>query len=194
MAVSKKAAAATAEKVENKEVQEATKPVEAKAPATKEATPKAAAKKVVRNAHDMIPCRSVTVGELTCESKKSKGIYYRWLNYDDIEEVEYQDLVALRSSRSKFLYNPQFIIMDDELAAEWGLTEVYSAFLGFDSPDELFSLPANQLAKKLKSAPQGLKESIKDVAGQYMREGRLDSLKVIDVLDKELGTDLKALL
>ena len=148
MAVSKKTAAATAEKVENKEVQEATKPVEAKAPATKEATPKAAAKKVVRNAHDMIPCRSVTVGEL----------------------------------------------MDDELAAEWGLTEVYSAFLGFDSPDELFSLPANQLAKKLKSAPQGLKESIKDVAGQYMREGRLDSLKVIDVLDKELGTDLKALL
>lgn len=194
MAVSKKTAAATAEKVENKEVQEATKPVEAKAPATKEATPKAAAKKVVRNAHDMIPCRSVTVGELTCESKKSKGIYYRWLNYDDIEEVEYQDLVALRSSRSKFLYNPQFIIMDDELAAEWGLTEVYSAFLGFDSPDELFSLPANQLAKKLKSAPQGLTESIKDVAGQYMREGRLDSLKVIDVLDKELGTDLKALL
>ena len=77
MAVSKKTAAATAEKVENKEVQEATKPVEAKAPATKEATPKAAAKKVVRNAHDMIPCRSVTVGELTCESKKSKGIYYR---------------------------------------------------------------------------------------------------------------------
>ena len=194
MAVSKKTAAATAEKVENKEVQEATKPVEAKAPATKEATPKAAAKKVVRNAHDMIPCLSVTVGELTCESKKSKGIYYRWLNYDDIEEVEYQDLVALRSSRSKFLYNPQFIIMDGELAAEWGLTEVYSAFLGFDSPDELFSLPANQLAKKLKSAPQGLKESIKDVAGQYMREGRLDSLKVIDVLDKELGTDLKALL
>lgn len=90
MAVSKKTAAATAEKVENKEVQEATKPVEAKAPATKEATPKAAAKKVVRNAHDMIPCRSVTVGELTCESKKSKGIYYRWLNYDDIEEVEYK--------------------------------------------------------------------------------------------------------
>lgn len=193
MAVSKKAAAATAENVENKEVQEAT--VETKASAKKEAAPKAtAAKKVVHNAHDMIPCRSVTVGELVCESKKTKGIYYRWLDYDDVEEVEYQDLLALKSSRSKFLYNPQFIIMDEDLAAEWKLDVVYSEFLGFDNPAELFTLPVNQLSKKLRTAPQGLKDSIKDVAGQFMREGRLDSIKVIDVLDRELGTDLKALL
>ena len=48
---------------------------------------------------DMIPCRSVTFGELLVTGPKTK-LLYSFANYNDITEIEFQDLQALRSTRS----------------------------------------------------------------------------------------------
>ena len=49
---------------------------------------------------ELIPCRSVTYGELLLTGTKSK-LMYVWANYNDVTEVEFQDLQALKSTRSK---------------------------------------------------------------------------------------------
>lgn len=144
--------------------------------------------------HEMIDCRSVTVGELICASKKTKEVFYNWMDYGDVTPVEYQDLLAMKSSRSGFIMNPQFIIEDEALADEWGLTEIYNSFFGLDDPDSLLRLSESEFKQKVHNAPTGFKTALVDIAGRYIKEGRLDSIKIIKLLDSELGTNLKALL
>lgn len=139
---------------------------------------------------DMIPCRSVTVGELILQSPHDKLDMYRWYGIGDVLDVSYQDLKSLKSHRSGFIYNPQFLIEDDDLVEEWGLTEIYGAFYGFDDPDRFFSTKASKLKEKLQDAPKGLQEAIKATASQYIKDGRLDSLQTIRVIDEVLGTEL----
>ena len=76
---------------------------------------------------DLIPCRSITYGELLLTAPKSK-LLYSWSNYGDITEIEFQDLQALKSMRSSYIFKPRFIIEDLELVEQWNkdLGNIYS--------------------------------------------------------------------
>lgn len=142
---------------------------------------------------DMILCKSVTYGELLLPGKKSKLLYI-WSNYGDTTEVEFQDLQALRSTRSAYLMNPYFVIEDEELLEQWPeLKNLYDKVVALDV-DNLFSLPINQFKKKLRDIPIGFKDSIKNIAGEKIRNGSLDSIAKINALDEILGTELKLMI
>ena len=139
---------------------------------------------------DMIPCRSITYGELLLTGTKSK-LLYSWANYNDITEVEFQDLQALKSTRSSYLFKPRFIIEDDELVEQWGkdFGDMYNNIVDIDVED-LFKLPAKQFESKLKKAPRGVQMAVKNIAGEKILNGSLDSLAKIKAIDEILGTDL----
>lgn len=142
---------------------------------------------------DMILCKSVTYGELLLPGKKSKLLYI-WSNYGDTTEVEFQDLQALRSTRSAYLMNPYFVIEDEELLEQWPeLKNLYDKVAALDV-DNLFSLPINQFKKKLRDIPIGFKDPIKNIAGEKIRNGSLDSIAKINALDEILGTELKLMI
>lgn len=140
---------------------------------------------------DMIPCRSITYGELLLTGAKSRWLY-RWSNYGDITEMEFQDLQALRSTRSTYLFKPRFIIEDPELVEQWknDLGKMYDDIIATDV-EELFKLPVNQLRAKLKKAPVGIQQAVKNLAGEKIMNGSLDSLAKIKAIDEILGTELK---
>ncbi len=142
---------------------------------------------------DMILCKSVTYGELLLPGKKSKLLYI-WSNYGDTTEVEFQDLQALRSTRSAYLMNPYFVVEDEELLEQWPeLKALYDKTMALDI-DSLFSLPINQFKKKLRDIPIGFKDPIKNIAGEKIRNGSLDSIAKINALDEILGTELKLMI
>jgi len=97
------------------------------------------------NQNDLILCRSVTTGWLGCAGKS--GQYYVFENFGDECEIEYQDLFALKSRRSNYIYAPHFIIEDEELlenprwadVAKFYEEEVYSV----KDLDEILNLPVN---------------------------------------------------
>ncbi len=140
---------------------------------------------------EMIPCRSITYGELLLTGTKSK-ILYTWANYGDITEMEFQDLQALRSTRSSYLFKPRFIIEDTELVEQWNndLGKMYKDIIDVDVED-MFRLPLNQFKSKLKKAPSGIQQAVKNVAGEKILNGTLDSLAKIRAIDEILDTDLK---
>lgn len=155
-------------------------------------TKKSVRKEVKKYAPDeMIPCRSITFGELFLTGAKTKFLY-SWANYGDITEVYYQDLQALKSTRSSYLLKPRFIIEDDELVEQWksDLGKIYSDIVAMDV-EEIFSLPLNQFKSKLKNAPSGVQQAIKNIAGEKIMNGSLDSLAKIKAIDDILGTQLK---
>ena len=142
---------------------------------------------------DPILCKSVTYGELLCPGKKSQ-LLYTWENYGDATEVEFQDLQALRSMRSAYLNAPYFVIEDEELLEQWPeLKVIYDKVAALDV-DNLFSLPINQFKKRLREIPVGFKDSIKNIAGDRIRNGSLDSIAKINALDEILGTELKLMI
>ena len=140
---------------------------------------------------DMIACRSVTFGELLMTGKKS-GLLYSWANHGDTTEVEYQDLQALKSTRSSYLFRPRFVVEDEELVAQWGkdFEKLYDSIINVDV-EALFKLTPAQLKSKLKSAPRGVQQAVKNIAGEKILNGSLDSLAKIKAIDEVLGTDLK---
>lgn len=140
---------------------------------------------------ELIPCRSITYGELLLTGTKSKMLY-TWANYGDITEMEFQDLQALKSTKSSYLFKPRFIIEDPELVEQWGgdLGKMYKQIIDVDVED-MFKLPLNQFKAKLKKAPVGVQQAVKNVAGEKIMNGSLDSLAKIKAIDEILGTDLK---
>lgn len=176
----------TVEKIENEAVDAVE--VDESQPKTK----KPARKEAKKYAPDeMIPCRSITFGELFLTGAKTKFLY-SWANYGDVTEVYYQDLQALKSTRSSYLLKPRFIIEDDELVEQWksDLGKIYSDIVAMDV-EEIFSLPLNQFKSKLKNAPSGVQQAIKNIAGEKIMNGSLDSLAKIKAIDDILGTQLK---
>lgn len=144
---------------------------------------------------DLVPCRSVTSGQLIHSSRKS-GMLYVWSNYGDICEVEYRDLQSLRATRSDYLFSPMFVIEDEELVEQWArdLEPVYEKFSGTEDIEEFFRLPNEVFEKRLVEAPKGIRNTIKSFAVGKIEDGTLDSLSKINSMDKVLGTDLKALI
>lgn len=140
---------------------------------------------------DLIACRSLTFGELLLSGTKSK-LLYSWANYGDVTEVEFQDLQALKSTRSSYLFKPRFVIEDEELVEQWGkdFADMYSNVTNVDVED-LFKLPLNQFKSKLKKAPRGVQQAVKNIAGDKILNGSLDSLAKIKAIDEILGTELK---
>lgn len=156
-----------------------------------EAAPKKAPRKFAMD--DPILCKSVTFGELLLPGKKSQ-LLYTWSNYGDTTEVEFQDLQALRSTRSAYLNAPYFVIEDEELLEQWPeFKALYEKVAAIDV-DNLFNLPINQFKKRLREIPVGFKDSIKNIASDKILNGSLDSLAKINALDEILGTDLKLLI
>lgn len=140
---------------------------------------------------DLIPCRSVTYGELLLSAPKSK-LMYVWANYNDVTEVEFQDLQALKSIRSSYLFRPRIVIEDDELVEQWGkdFKDMYSKIVNVDVED-MFNLPLGKFKTALKNAPNGVQQAVKNIAGEKILDGSLDSLAKIKAIDEILGTDLK---
>ncbi|MGF6375109.1 hypothetical protein M2140_000143 [Clostridiales Family XIII bacterium PM5-7] len=149
--------------------------------------------KIKRNHDELIECKSVRFGHLRYESKKTGNIY-EWSNFGDLVMVEYGDLLPLKASKSKFLLEPWFLIEDDELIEEWGLGEIYSYYNEFDDVEDFLRQDAKTIRKKLPRAPKGYKDLIAQTAGRMLRDGGLDSLASVKVIDDVLNTSLKELI
>lgn len=163
---------------------------------TEEVVTKSEPKQTVKTVRKFAPderivCRSVTFGELLLTGVKSK-LLYTWANYGDTAEVEFQDLQAMKSMRSSYLYRPRFIIEDEELVEQWGkdFGDMYKNIEDTDV-ENLFNLPVNQFKARLKKAPKGVQQAVKNIAGEMILNGSLDSIAKIKAIDDILGTDLK---
>ena len=168
---------------------------------TKEITQAPVSKKSVKKAKeyksdDLIPCRSVTAGELFCSAKKS-GILYKWANHGYTENVRYEDLVYMRDSRSNYLFKPRFIIEDNNLIDSKGwekVKAVYDNAFTKQDIDEILNLPNTQFAEALKQVPKSMQNTLKTVITERVENGTFDSITKIKTVDSILGSDLMCLI
>lgn len=143
---------------------------------------------------ERIECRSVTAGELILVGDKTK-LQYTWSDFNDVAYVEYQDLQSLQSRKSSFLTKPLFIIEDDEVVEQWSamLKPIYDAFNN-QSIEELFALQPDKVERALNKMPEGIKEAVKTKAAAMIQSRELFDIRIIEVIDRVLETELKEML
>ncbi|MCY9737436.1 hypothetical protein M5X17_27425 [Paenibacillus alvei] len=173
------------DEVEVKEVVKEEVPVE---DIVKEEKPqKKVRKEIDRN--EMIPCLSVSDGEVTYISKKT-GLTTKWGEYGATEYLDVAELLTMKSQQPRFLTEPWIVIEDDDVAEFLGLDKIYANIIDLDELEVFFRLPPHEIEEKLKQVPKGTKDLIAGKAREYVASDVLYDMRVIRVLDKALNIDL----
>ena len=159
-------------------------------PVKEEAPKKAVAAMKEYKDGDKIPCVSITVGGLNFVGDKS-GDLYQWINLGDVVDVEYRDLVSAVRSHSIFVYEPRFVIQDEDFLAQHDDILVrYGQLYTPQDIEQVLAMPAPQLEKTLKKMPVGAQNAVRDLAVRKIDSGELDSVQRVKVIDSFFGTEL----
>lgn len=139
---------------------------------------------------DVILCKSITNGKLLVDGDKS-GNLYRWADYGDVEEVEYQDLIYMVRSHKACVLRPRFIIQDKDFVEQHSeLKELYNSLYSTKDLTDILNLPISQMKSAIAELPDGAYDAIKGVAASMITSGRYDSVKKIKALDEIFDTHL----
>lgn len=172
------------------------KPVEAASEEKVEAVAAEPVKKRTFAKDDLIPCRSVTPGILLYNGAKS-NIPYSWTSAGDLSYIEYQDLLAAMVSRSDYIYDPLFVIEDEDVLNDSKWIEVkrlYETMEDVADVMEIINLPVNRFRKALNDSPKGVRNAIKAKVAGLIATGEFDSINKIKIIDEICGTDMKVLI
>ena len=144
---------------------------------------------------DLIVCRSITHGELILIGKKSHNRYV-WSNYDDTCEVEVRDLNASRAAKSIYLFDPLFVIEDEDFIAQPKWKEIKSMYDKTMSSDisTILEKPLREFKGLLAKLPKGYQKALCDEVATRIHNDEFDSMQKIKAIDEICGTDLYLLI
>ena len=144
----------------------------------KKAAPSAAATKPVEEAatvetksaerkfkdSDLLPCLSITGGELFVIGDKSNTLYI-WSGEGDVVDVEYRDIVAAMRSRKSYIYNPNFIVQDEDFVKQnKDIAKLYESLWTVQDLRSILQMSPNDMRHCIELLPDGAKESLKTIA------------------------------
>ena len=128
-------------------------------------------------------------GMLVYKSVRS-GETFRWESFGDEQDMELQELKNARNASKDFFINNWFLIDDPEVLEYLGVQKYYENSLSSDGFEELFEKDPKEIEKIVKEMPSGQKSSLKYRAKQLIADGTIDSMKVINALEKGLSVEL----
>lgn len=139
---------------------------------------------------DLIPCVSITPGEMFYSGSKSENLY-TFADIDDVVEIEFRDLDYAARSKDAMMYKPRFIIQDANFVAlHPALDEVYSSLHSTKDLKDILKMTPVQMKKVIASLPEGAKDSIKTIAMTMVDNGTLDSIQRVKAIDEIFGTEM----
>lgn len=148
-------------------------------------------KKVEIDRYASIPVMNISNGKLIYTSKKS-GAEYVFSKMGDVEYIEYQELLTMRSSQRRFLDEPFIVILDEDVVNALGLTKQYESFqfINDGELDQVFRIRFDEFKALLETSPIGIKHSIVSRARELYKEGKLDSVRVVNYLNDRFDAEI----
>lgn len=137
----------------------------------------------------LIPVMNITAHSLIYQSKRS-GAEWNWGEYGDIEYIEMQELLTMRSGQRKFLNEPFVLIMDNEAVSYLGLEKMYDQMIEPDNIDKVFKMKLADFKEVINTAPRGIQILIVNRAKQLIDKGEFDSMTKINFINDKFDTDL----
>lgn len=128
-------------------------------------------------------------GKLIYVSRKTNERFV-WEKFGDEQDMELRELRAAKTSYKSFFENNWFLIDDPAVIEYLGVEKFYKNALDYEGFDTLFELTPEKIEEKISLLSKGQKASLKYRAQQLIQSGSIDSLKVINTLEKSLGIEL----
>lgn len=128
-------------------------------------------------------------GLLIYKSSKT-GEVFRFEGFGDEHEIELQELKKAKNESKDFFINNWFLIDDPEVIEYLGVGQYYKDAFSYEEFEELAEMTVEQVAEKMRHISAGQKLAVTRYAQQLIRDGRIDSVKVINTLEEGLGVNL----
>lgn len=138
----------------------------------------------------LVEVRNGFNGKLVYVSKKNAGYTVVFDSFGDSEYFELQELVSARNSYKKFFEHNWFLIDDPEILEFLNVEKFYENAISNEDFDKIFDKPEKEIIKVVDSMSKGQKSTLMYRAKQLIDEGVIDSLKLIDILERVLETEL----
>lgn len=137
-----------------------------------------------------IPCRSVTAGMLIMHGEKSDRVY-TWQGMNDVQYVEYRDLVYAYRKKSAQIFKPRFVILDEDFVSQYkDISDCYISLYSFSDIQEILKKSPSEIRNIIENLPEGIRDSIKVTVVTMIDNGEFDSAQRIKVLDDIFGTEM----
>ncbi len=104
--------------------------------------------------------------------------------------MELLELKNARNSAKDFFEKNYFLIDDPEVIEYLNATQFYNEALSIDGFDELFEKSPAKIEETVAGLSRGQRNTLKYRAKEKIADGEIDSIKVIDALEKSLGVQL----
>jgi len=142
-----------------------------------------------RDMNELIRVVCITNAPLVYESRSQLGYRVYWDGYLSEAWMEYKELINMRNTYRAFFERP-WIICDWDVLEDLRVDQYYKNIIDLENLDDVFKKTPKELEKTLKEIPDGIKALIVDRAFELRREKKLDSLSVIETIEKTLNVDL----
>jgi len=147
-----------------------------------------ASKKKLRN-DDLVEVMNYTVGELIYVNPRTQETWI-WSGFGDVQPIPYIEIKTIKSTHPKFIYEPWFIILDDNVVDTLGLTKLYENIIKPDEIDKFYNMDTNEMVEILEKAPENVKLLIAQLTKDKIQKKEFGDLFKIRLIEEALKTDL----
>lgn len=148
------------------------------------------AKKDTLKDEDKIKVMSGSMGTVIYRSDISRRIW-KFTSFGQVESIPYGELVTIRNRFNGYFKNGWLIILDAEVQKEFGLTEMYQNILTPDNLNGVFQKSIDEIEVIVDNLPDGMKNTFVNKAQELYASEKLDSVKVIKLIEEKFGFSLK---
>lgn len=139
--------------------------------------------------HMLVPVKNGFAGMLFYRSKRT-GEEFTWEHFGDEQDMELGELKAARNSARAFFERNYFLIDDPEIIEYLNAKQYYKDAFTVEDFENLFTSDPEEIMSLVNVLSVGQKNTLKYMAKQKIADGEIDSLKVIEALEKSLGVEL----
>lgn len=141
------------------------------------------------NLNTYVTVRNGFNGKLVYKSRKT-GEKFVWGEFGAEQDMELSELKNAKNASKAFFENNWFLFDNPEVIAFLGLERMYKNALEYDTFDDLFRLSPDEISARIALLSDGQKTTVCYRARQKIADEEIDSIKVINALEKSLGIDL----
>lgn len=145
--------------------------------------------------------RSNCYGGLIYVSKKT-GFRTSWDNFGNKQPLTLEELLTMRNAEIKF-YTKNLIIIEgfqdsdyaqtysvEEILTYLQVTQYYTSSLCPNNLDDVFKMTPAKIEECVPNMSSGVRNSILIRANELIEKGEIDSIKIVNSLEKALGCEL----
>ncbi len=136
-----------------------------------------------------ITVRNGFQGTLVYVSARTNEVFI-WEGFGAEQEMELRELKNAKNSNKKFFINNWFMFDDDWVIDYLGVRQFYQNALGIDEFDSIFTETPENIKLIISKLSQGQKRSVIYRAARLIKDGEIDSRKVVAALEEALGVRL----